>query len=96
MRARLYFVYILASKSRRLYVGVTNNLELRLWQHRAKKVDFTTRYRIMSLVYFDTTGDVRTAITREKQLKGWTRRKKIALIERDNAAWHDLAASWFD
>ena len=62
MHARLYFVYILASGSRRLYVGVTNNLLLRLWQHRAQQVEFTARYQITSLVHFDTTGDVRTAM----------------------------------
>ena len=96
MRARLYFVYILASRSRRLYVGVTNNLMLRLWQHRAQRVEFTARGQIMSLVHFDTTGDVRAAIAREKELKGWRREKKIELIERDNPAWRDLASNWFN
>ena len=95
MRARLYFVYILASRSRRLYVGVTNNLVVRLWQHRAQQVQFTARYQVTSLVYFDTTGDVRTAIAREKELKGWRREKKIELIERDNPGWRDLASNWF-
>jgi putative endonuclease len=95
MRARLYFVYILASRSRRLYIGVTNNLMLRLWQHRAQRVEFTARYRITSLVHVDTTGDVRSAIAREKELKGWRREKKIELIERDNPAWRDLASNWF-
>ena len=96
MRQRLYFVYILASHSRRLYVGVTNDLRLRVWQHRARQVQFTARYSITSLVHFDTTGDVKAAIAREKELKAWRREKKIELIERDNPAWRDLAAGWFD
>ena len=96
MRQRLCVVYILASHSRRLYVGVTNDLRLRVWEHRARQVQFTARYSITSLVHFDTTGDVKAAIAREKELKGWRREKKIELIERDNPAWPDLAAGWFD
>ena len=96
MRQRLYVVYILASHSRRVYVGVTNDLRLRVWQHRAQQVEFTARYSIGSLVHFDTTGDIKAAIAREKELKGWRREKKIELIERDNPAWRDLAAGWFD
>jgi len=96
MRRPLYSVYILASRSRRLYVGVTNDLRLRVWQHRAKECQFTARYSITSFVYFDTTGDVKTAIQREKELNGWRRAKKIDLIERDNPAWRDLSAGWFD
>ena len=97
MRQRVYFVYILASKSRRLYVGVTSNLLRRMWQHRTKQfAGFSAEYDITSLVHFEMTSDVRSAIVREKQLKSWRREKKMTLIERDNAGWLDLAASWFD
>ena len=96
MRQRLYFVYILASQSRRLYIGVTNDLLRRVWEHREKRVEgFSARYNITALVFFETATNVRGAIAREKELKGWRREKKIALIERENPAWHDLAATWF-
>jgi putative endonuclease len=97
MRQRLYFVYILASRSRRLYIGVTNDLHRRVWQHRTGHIGgFTSAYRINSLVHFEITPDVRSAIEREKELKGWRREKKLALIEEQNAGWHDLATDWFD
>jgi putative endonuclease len=84
MRRHLYFVYILASSSRRLYIGVTNDLLRRVWEHRHKRVPgFSARYNITSLVFFESTSDVRSAIRREKELKGWRREKKIALIERE-------------
>ena len=96
MRQRLYFVYILASKSRRTYIGVTNDLQRRVWQHRNKRISgFTAVYNMTSLVYFESTPDVRSAIAREKELKGWRREKKVALIERENLGWRDLAADWF-
>ena len=93
---RQYSVYIVASRSRRLYVGVTNNLIGRLFRHRNGESEFTARYGITRLVYFETTRDVRSAIAREKQIKGWVRAKKIALITRANPTWDDLAADWFD
>jgi putative endonuclease len=78
-----------------LYVGVTNDLAKRLWQHRnAQGSTFAARYHISLLVYFDTTTDVHSAITREKQLKAWRREKKLRLIERQNPDWHDLAIDW--
>lgn len=90
--SRTYYVYILASKSRRLYIGVTNNLERRMWEHKNKAVEgFTKQYNIDRLVYFEDTTDVRSAIEREKQLKGWRREKKITLIEDTNTAWEDLS-----
>lgn len=90
--SRTYFVYILASKSRRLYIGVTNNLERRMWEHKNKVVEgFTKQYNIDRLVYFEDTTDVKSAIEREKQLKGWRREKKITLIETINAAWENLS-----
>jgi len=94
---RVYHVYILASHSRRLYIGVTNNLVRRIWEHRSKLIrGFSAKYRTTSLVFFETTVHVAGAIAREKELKGWRREKKIALIERDNPAWRDLAANWYD
>ena len=96
MQYRAYYVYILASHSRCLYIGVTNNLLRRLWEHREKLVPgFSADYSTTALVYYEMTGDVRSAIEREKQLKRWRREKKIVLIERDNPAWRDLAAGWF-
>jgi putative endonuclease len=89
---RTYCVYILASRSRNLYTGVTNNLERRMIEHRDGLVPgFTSRYRISRLVHFEVFGDVRGAIAREKEIKGWRREKKIWLIERQNPKWEDLA-----
>ena len=94
---RKYFVYILASRSRCLYIGVTNNLWRRMWEHREARVEgFSSRYHTKTLVFFEATVDVRSAIAREKELKGWRREKKLALIERDNPAWRDLAVGWFE
>ena len=93
--SRTYYVYILASKSRRLYIGVTNNLERRLWEHKNKVVEgFTQQYNIDRLVYFEDTTDVKSALEREKQVKGWRREKKIELIESVNATWDDLSLDW--
>ena len=86
------FVYILASKSGVLYVGVTNRLRRRIVEHRLKLVDgFSARYNVTRLVYYEKFGDIRNAIAREKQIKGWLRVKKIALIESTNPRWKDLA-----
>jgi putative endonuclease len=88
---RTYYVYILSSRSRTLYVGVTNDLRLRLWQHRNGGCAFTMKYRIDRLVYFESTTDVIAAISREKQIKGYRRAKKVSLIAEMNPAWDDLA-----
>jgi putative endonuclease len=96
MPSRIYSVYIHASRSRRLYIGVTNDLVRRVFQHRSGRPgSFTRRYRITRLVYFEQGTDIRGAIAREKQLKGWTREKKLRLIESVNAGWLDLAGDWF-
>ena len=96
MNERTFYVYLLASKSRRLYVSVTNNLERRLFEHKSKLVDgFTKRYKIDRLVYFEQTVDVLSAIAREKQVKSWSRSKKIALIESINPIWEDLSTEWY-
>lgn len=93
---KTYCVYILASASRTLYTGVTNNLERRILEHRRKLIPgFTARYNINRLVHFEVFGDVRAAINREKQIKGWVRSKKIALIERTNRDWQDLSRDWY-
>jgi putative endonuclease len=90
-----YYVYILASRSRNLYVGVTNDLERRVYEHKQKLVPgFTTKYNIDRLVYFEATEDVQAAISREKQVKGWLRSKKIMLIGSVNPTWVDLSDSW--
>ncbi len=88
-----YYVYILASRSRNLYIGVTNNLRRRLLEHRQGPVPgFTSRYRIFRLVHFEVFSDIRYAIAREKEIKAWRREKKIRLIEQENPTWEDLAA----
>ena len=91
---RQFYVYILSSQSRTLYIGVTNNLQRRLAEHRSGECEFTTRYRINRLVYFEVTGNVRSAIEREKQIKSWRRAKKLALISAVNPGWDDLADEW--
>ncbi|HKV06339.1 MAG TPA: GIY-YIG nuclease family protein [Candidatus Acidoferrales bacterium] len=86
------YVYILASKSGVLYIGVTNRLDRRLIQHLTKvNKGFAAKYHVTRLVYFERHGDIRAAIAREKQLKRWVRAKKIALIEAMNPSWRDLA-----
>ena len=87
-----YYVYILASKMRgTLYIGVTNNLIRRVFEHKNDLVEgFTKEYRVHQLVYFEQTGSIESAITREKQLKKWRREWKIELIEQFNSGWKDL------
>ncbi|HSK30693.1 MAG TPA: GIY-YIG nuclease family protein [Candidatus Limnocylindria bacterium] len=92
---KTYCVYIMASRSRTLYTGVTNDLERRVYEHKRKLVPgFTAKYNIDRLVYFDTTEDINAAIHREKQIKGWLRSKKLALIESVNPTWDDLSEAW--
>jgi putative endonuclease len=94
---RTFTVYILASLSRRLYIGVTGNLLRRLHEHRTGILpSFTTRYHITRLVHFEQTPNARAAIERETEIKKWSREKKIRLIESTNAGWLDLADGWFD
>ena len=92
----MYFVYILSNwDDSVLYIGVTNNLPRRLYEHRNKLADgFTKKYNVHKLVYYEHTNDVYSAISREKQLKNWNRSKKIVLIERMNPEWRDLSADW--
>ena len=91
-----YYVYILSNWNNKvIYIGVTSNLERRLYEHKMKLADgFTKRYNVNKLVYYEYTCDVEAAIAREKQLKGWTRSKKDALINRENPQWLDLSENW--
>jgi putative endonuclease len=91
-----YYVYILASRSRTLYTGVTNNIRRRVAEHLQGEVPgFTRKYRIHRLVHFEPYRNIRDAITREKQIKSWRREKKVGLIEAQNRTWDDLATGWF-
>ena len=93
---RTYYVYIMTNKTRTLYTGVTNNLEKRVLQHKRKLLPgFTYQYNISRLVYYETFGDILAAIQREKQIKGWLRAKKVALIVAANPAWTDLSQGWY-
>jgi putative endonuclease len=92
-KEKYYYVYILASKRNgTLYIGVTNNVLNRNWQHKIKqnKRSFTARYNVDKLVYYETFTNIRAAIAREKQLKNWKRQWKIELIEKENPTWRDL------
>jgi methylglutaconyl-CoA hydratase len=94
---RNFYVYILSSKSRVLYTGITDDIYRRTWEHKHDvNPGFTRDYRVHRLVYYETFKYVGNAIAREKAIKGWLRRKKIALIESDNPTWQDLSESWFD
>ncbi len=86
-----YYVYIMANISRVIYIGVTNDLIRRVMEHQAGEVKgFTKRYKTRKLVYYEHFFDIRYAIQREKELKGWRRSKKVALIEKENSNWRDL------
>ncbi len=92
---RPYYVYILSSKSRVLYVGITSRLRSRIAEHRSGELGgFTSQYKVHRLVHFECFDWVDSAIRREKQLKRWRREKKVALIERNNPTWEDLSAEW--
>jgi putative endonuclease len=92
---REYWVYIVTSRSGTLYIGMTNTIERRVWEHKTRVFEgFSSKYRCNRLVYLEGFDDVRNAIDREKQLNGWRRSKKIALIEARNPRWQDLAGKW--
>ncbi len=97
IRTKHYYVYILASLSGTLYIGITNNLERRMVEHKEGLIPgFTKQYGVCRLIYFESYDDVRSAIHREKQLKGWRREKKITLIRSKNPSWKDLAKDWYE
>ena len=90
---RVFHVYILASKSGVLYTGVTSNLVKRVYKHKERQVPgFTKKYNVTHLVWFEAYGRATSAIAREKQIKAWTRAKRVALIEESNPQWKDLSA----
>jgi putative endonuclease len=90
-----FYVYIMSSKSRVLYTGVTNNLSERVRQHKSGDIEgFANKYRIHRLVYFEQYKYVRNAIAREKEIKAWRREKRVALITSINPTWEDLAEQW--
>jgi putative endonuclease len=94
----MYYVYILTNWTNKvLYTGVTNDLERRIYEHKNKLIKgFTEKYNVNKLVYFDGTTDIKAAIEREKQIKGWTRQKKNNLIESVNPQWKDLSESFVE
>ena len=92
-----YYVYIVTNKSATLYTGVTNNIRRRMHEHKTKTTPgFTSRYNIGRLVYYEVFEDIRAAIDREKQIKGWLRAKKLKLIQEMNPEWRDLSAEWYE
>jgi len=92
-----YYVYIMTNRSRTLYTGMTNNIKKRVFEHKNKlNESFTKKYNITLLVYVETFRDVNSAIAREKVIKGWLRKKKVALIEKQNPEWNDLSENWYD
>ncbi len=94
---RQFFVYIMANRSRTLYVGITNDLARRVWEHKHMQTEgFTRRYLIDRLVYYEPAATAEAAILREKQIKAWVRRRKIALIESVNPRWRDLSLDFLD
>jgi putative endonuclease len=97
-RGHRYYIYLLTNKNDKvMYVGVTNNLERRLYEHKMKMVPgFTEKYNVNKLVYFEETDDVRSAIAREKEIKKWRREKKNNLVVAVNPEWMDLSEGWFE
>ena len=96
MRERLHFTYMVASRSRTLYAGVTGNLKERVFEHKRKLHEgFSATYNCNRLVWFERFAEVGDAIAREKQLKRWGRAKKVALIESNNPTWIDLSEEWY-
>jgi len=92
-----YFVYIMTNKSGTLYIGLTNNIKRRVFEHKNKLIKgFTKKYNITKLIYFEAFSDIYSAITREKTLKGWLRNKKLELIKTTNPDWIDLSKDWYE
>ncbi len=94
---REYYVYIMTNGARTLYIGVTNDLVRRVYEHKQKLIDgFTKKYNITFLLYYEITSSAEAARVREKQLKGWRRVRKVALIEAFNNQWRDLSLGWYN
>jgi putative endonuclease len=97
MKKRTYYVYIMSSPSGTLYTGTTNNLLRRVDEHKNHRIKgFTSKYNVTRLVYFEETNDVAAALAREKEIKGWRRTKKVALIRTINPEFLDLSENWFE
>ena len=93
--AKQFYVYIMANPRQKIYTGVTSNLERRVWQHKNKAFSgFTSKYDCTALVYYEVTENARAAIEREKQIKGWLRKRKLALIISASPTWRDISAGW--
>ena len=91
-----YFVYIMSSARHIIYVGVTNDLFRRVWEHKNKAIEgYTKLYNCTMLVYYEEFNDIKLAIQRETQLKGWLRKKKVELIKTKNPSWQDLSKEWY-
>ena len=91
-----YYVYIMTNRSGTLYTGMSSDLKQRVYIHKEKMLEgFTKKYRIDRLLYYEETNDVESAIAREKQIKSWSRQKKLDLIEKENPTWEDLSEDWF-
>jgi len=94
---KTFYVYIMGSKTGTLYVGVTNNLERRVYEHKNHLFPgFTDKYNVERLLYYKQTNNPISAISREKQIKAWRRGKKVKLIDSMNVAWNDLSEDWYD
>ena len=92
---KAYYVYITASRTKVLYTGVTSDLTVRIIQHKNKRLNgFTKKYNVSRLVWYNETNDIQTALEWEKKIKGWSRKKKIDMIEKNNPQWQDLSAAW--
>ncbi len=93
---KTYYVYLISNWNNNiLYIGITNNLERRLYEHKNKLIKgFTEKYNINKLVFFEQTNDIQSAITREKEIKKWRREKKNNLVESTNKTWEDLSKQW--
>jgi putative endonuclease len=91
-----YYIYFMSNRSKTIYIGVTGPFRKRVWQHKTGQFEgFTKRYKLDRLVYFEKYKNVHAALAREKQLKRWTRIKKIQLVVSMNPTWKDLAEHWY-
>ena len=94
---KTFYVYIMASKTGTLYVGITNNIKRRVYEHKNHLIPgFTDKYKIERLLYVETVNDPISAIKREKQIKAWRREKKVSLIDSINPKWNDLSQDWYE
>ena len=93
--SKIYYVYIMTNTNGTLYTGMTNNLQRRVYEHKNKLISgFTKKYNITRLVYYEETGDVQTALKREKEIKKWRRSLKLELVRSTNPTWRDLSEDW--